>query len=65
MGDHEDTNLRMAESITKAGCGAGRAYLIAGEESGHRAYIGISDDGSIGEGTDGRSIYHTMAHSTE
>ena len=36
----------------KAGCGAGRAYLIAAEGS-HRAFIGLSDDGKIENGDEG------------
>jgi len=55
----------MLDGVMKAGEAISRAYKIAGEESGHRAYlIGNGDEGS--EGTSGRlPLYKKMAHTTE
>jgi hypothetical protein len=65
LGDEGKSGVNIGKMIYSMGDSAGRAYLIAGEESGHRAYlIGLLDDGSIGEGTDGKSLYHTMAESS-
>ena len=68
IGDEGKSGENIGKMIYSMGDSAGRAYLIAGEETGHRAYIGISDDGSIGEGdegserTDGRlPLYKKMA----
>lgn len=70
LGDEGKIGENIGKMIySMGGCGAGRAYLISAEGS-HRAYIGISDDGSIGEedegseGTDCRlPLYKKMADS--
>ncbi len=49
----EERIFRMAESVTKAGCGTSRAY-----------FIGDGVEGKI-EGTDGKSLYHTMAEGSQ
>jgi len=50
-----EMKLTIAESITKAGCGVGRAYV-----SSHVTRAETTANGW----PDGRSIYHTMAESS-
>ena len=71
LGDEGKSGVNIGKMIYSMGDSAGRAYLIAGEESSHRAFTGLSDDGSIGngdegsEGTDGRlPLYKKMAESS-